>query len=464
MTYRSTSLRLMADHCPKAGSFYEHGYPDDRPEYVVGACVHSILEAVGIARERGEDEDAAARAAMVRLVEHGRKFEGRQEPPAPGWAANQALDIVRRFLARRPLPDGARYEVGIAVDREWRVVEYASEEAWLSCIVDALWSGSESGDPDWLDAGGDRLLCWVDWKGWPAGNEAQSLQRKIQALLVWRAFGGPEYRGLAGWTVSYQTGAEYAIEPPVIYPDDPDGAHLLRQWRRDVEAVIALRERQVPDCPRCDGEGRQRDETYPCKDCGGTGRGWRPAQPGPGCMGCPFLTRCPEYAEALARAPHALGHEDLEAAAEAYAVLSAEVHRLGGYPHGILRGAAVAGEIPVDGGSVGFRDVPKREPVAEAPAAAWRVWAGDRVRKATKAAEELRKLPGAAQHVAELEQLAAAAPGLVQALGVTVTGLEKVARVKWPDRGEIERRRQWVDALVREAGRERFGTWKGEGT
>lgn len=177
--------------------------------------------------------------------------------------------------------------------------------------------------PAWYedDAGGP-ILDIADYKSsWVAKEgETSTLQRKIQGVLAWIAW-GEGHDALRLRVVNFRLAREYES---IVYPNEPEGARVLERWKRDIESEIRAREaQQLPD-------------------------GTRPAIPGIGCMGCPYLRQCGAAKEFL-EPVHASA--DPEVLGRQYAVALALVEAL----EAPLRIAATEEPVQIPGGSVGFK-------------------------------------------------------------------------------------------------------------
>ena len=421
--YRSTTLSLMARHCAAAGSHHEHGTREDSSIFQVGIAAHAALQAVAQARLRAgaeagpllpEEVEAAVRAATLELIEHGRSFDGRPEPPMPAELAWQGAEVALEYMRRAGPPAGDHVEVGLAVDREWRLVPYDSPDARLRCILDLVGDAGSSGE-EWLmgddDSPAVRMLEVTDYKSsWRAGaGELDSTQRKVQALLAWQAFGEPGgYQGIKLTVANLRTGVPHSIE---LYPAEPEGAATLDRWRADLDAEMQMRDRQVG------------------------ADGWRAASPGAGCVGCPYLHSCPPAQAAIARGKM----EDPRDEALRLAVLTAEVERIGK----AVRGATKEEPIEVPGGFVGYKGKPKRVPVDDAPQLLWKAWKGRRVMRSA-------------------EEVEAHLLGLLRKLAPGVGQIEDASQIirQGRKREDVAWRRAWIAEMTREVLQAEFGVYR----
>lgn len=269
--WRSTTLGLVSDHCPRALDFYESGAPYDRTIFARGVAAHAVLEDLGHETRRrkagyllGADAEAVAHETCLRLIRDGRDFEGQMEPPLPESLVFEGRDMALSFHEEHPSRPDFEYEIGLAVNARWEPCPYDAGAA-LRCRIDATGTRLPSWADDEDGGGGPRLVVDDYKSGWQDDARAlHSIQRKIQGVLAWDRWGkGHEVLELR--VVNFRSHQIHSLE---LYPNDPEDAAKLKRWRRDIEAVIA-----ALDAPRIAGSQR-------------------PASPGPRCFGCPYLSQC----------------------------------------------------------------------------------------------------------------------------------------------------------------------------
>ena len=407
--WRSTTLALAAEHCPRALDFYEAGAPYDRSVFAVGTAAHAVLEEIGKATAAAgewldfDTAEAVARTTCERLISDGRDFEGEPEPPLPPAAVWQGRDLAMAYQNEFPLPADFRYEEGLAVNRDWQPCPYDAG-AWLRCRIDGVGTVL----PDWWedDQGGGPILEVVDYKSaWPAdARELRTLQRKIQAVLAWQAW-GDGHEALRLRVVNFRMRRDFDL---MVFPGTPEGARVMERWQADIVSEIKARERQR----------------------GADGR--RPAAPGAVCYGCPYLFQCDAAASYL---EPVFGSADPHEAAIRYAVLDAAMAAL----NEPLKAATAHVPYPVYGGWVGTLASETRElrpDAAEKLAALWnRRGRGDSV-----------------------EAVRAGIAGLLQALRLGVAQAESL--LKHMFRGseeEITKRERALAELLTKGQKRRFG-------
>jgi hypothetical protein len=379
--WRSTTLGIASKHCPRALDFYEAGAPYDRGIFAIGTAAHAILEAMGKASAasgqwlQGDEAAELVRRECERLITTGRDFEGVQEPPLPAEAVWRGRDLALSFVDQRMLQPGYRYETGLAVNRGWQLCPFGPE-AWLRARIDC--AGTRM--PDWFedDAGGP-ILDVIDYKSSYAARDGEmsTLQRKIQGVLAWLAW-GEGHDALRLVVVNFRLNREYEL---LVYPHEPEGARVMERWRHDIESEIKARQDQR----------------------GADGR--RPAVPGAGCMGCPYLQQCPE-AQAYLLPVH--GTASPEEMARRYAVLLAQLEAL----EEPLRIATIEEPVQIPGAIVGYevkeQQTLERLKAAELLSAEW--WKSTKPRDLGAAMASLPGLingmkPGRAQAASLLNQL-----------------------------------------------------------
>lgn len=388
--WRSSRINTAADHCPAALDFQDAGawYPRDR--FAIGVSAHEILEKCGrAATVKGaplsiEEAQAVAEEVAARQISEGRSFAGRPEPPLPIDAVARGVVMALDYQRARPLDPAFRYELVLAVDREFRPVAEDSPDAWLLCQMDAI--GFR--DPNPLDPEGDPLPCRSlvvpDLKSsWAAdAEELTTLQRMIQACVAWAHFGGPDL-ALALEIVNFRRQQTYQL---VLDMTDYEGRDTLEAYKVAIRAAVAALE--TPG-------GRPRN-----------------ASPGAGCVargGCPYLSICPAAAETMA-ASDPLG--DPGELAVRYLVHAAELDRL----RALVEPLAEEGPIELeDGRALGWVPKSTRKMRSTAPDEIVKEWT----------ARAIHGVPAERRDA----QIVAGLPGLVKALKPGVAGIESVAMV-----------------------------------
>jgi len=326
--YRSTILNLLDRHCPRALDFAESGVFRDRELFQAGIAAHAILQAIGEAGQSA-DHRAIAEGVVRTLVTEGRAFDGIPEPPMSPQQAADGRDIALRYLSNHPMPEAARYEIGLAVDKNWKPIPYASPDAYYKAAIDVLEvieTEAEDGYP----------ICIVsptDWKSaWPTDeSEVETIQLRGQAALAWAHY--PNATVLLRRAVNLRTGARYEAETIM----DEDGAVAVAGWRADIAHAIAAAEVRGTD-------------------------GRRPARPGSGCMGCPYLAICPESIPAIGITPQELALEWMSIEARRSAILP------------MLKSMAGEEEIVTSGGTVGYSEKAKNVLLPDGPRAIANAW------------------------------------------------------------------------------------------
>src|SRR5436190_15377102 len=260
--YRPTWLNAASRHCARAVDFHEQGGPYDRSVYQAGTAAHAVLQAIGEAtRANGElsydHMQAVADATAGALIEFGRVEEGVQEPPLSPDSVYEGRTLALNFALDNPLSPTAEFEVGLAVDADWNPVAFDAPEARLRCILDLRDRSTASDEESAYD-----VLTVEDYKSaWPTDeSELETVQRKAQGLVALaHAETQPDVLRLR--VHNLRTGKTFTRDLFLAY--DETQAELA-QWRRDVGGLMDRLDKMAA-------------------------RGMRPASPGAGCMGCPFL-------------------------------------------------------------------------------------------------------------------------------------------------------------------------------
>lgn len=259
------------NHCPAALDMHEQRVQEiDRRGFETGISCHAVLEAVGRETERRGRElelpeiEAVGDSVADALITEGREFDGHPEPPLHPDAVFRGRELAEEWLSVHPIQTcGARYEVGLAVDVDWKPCAYDSDDAWIAAILDKVVVEDE------LDEEGEtKVLIVRDYKtAWSAdASELETLQRKIQAVLAAKCLAEAKNADVIRLEVA-------AIRTWRIFTEELYLRHgakqKLRRWQRDIGTVV--------------------------KEYGAmliAGDGARPARPGAGCTGCPYLHRC----------------------------------------------------------------------------------------------------------------------------------------------------------------------------
>lgn len=400
MAYRSTTLQLAHRHCLRTLDHYEAKAPYDRSVFSAGIAAHAVLQEV--ANRPGFDRVALADEVIRTLTTTGRAFDGEPEPPLPIERAIEGREIALAYLAEHELPEGARAEAGLAVDEGWQPVPYDSPTAHWKAAVDLVWEADYE-DEDLAARG----VVVRDWKSaWPTdAGELDTVQLKGQALVAIAHH--PEADFVTRQVVNLRT---HRLYEATLWLDE-DGRATLDRWRKDLDLAIAAAKHRGPD-------------------------GKRPAAPGAGCLGCPYLLRCDP-----ARA-HLRGGAITEPTADAIAVRLAVLEAARDQLVELAKVALSEYSVAVPGGMVGYVAKEQREPADRSAHALAHAW----FRVADPVTWD-------AEHGELLGLLAALKPG--------VSALENAAKVLHPfTRGEPgwkERREALVQALLATRTVTRFG-------
>lgn len=135
--YSSTRLRYALDNCPYALDLYEAGAPYERGHFEVGIAAHAVIQAVAQETNRqrralSDDEiQSHAERATQALIAGPRVYDRNEEPPIHPDHAIEGRELALDWLIgiERPEP-GAEIEVGLALDRDGRSVDYWSGDAY----------------------------------------------------------------------------------------------------------------------------------------------------------------------------------------------------------------------------------------------------------------------------------------------------------------------------------------------
>lgn len=318
MPHRSTSLNYSLRFCPYALDLWEAGTIHDKGGFQQGIAAHSVAQEFTNRARYGEfDHKLTAASVVDHLVTKGHQFERVTEPPMhpdDAWAGAQiALD----YFAKVPVNDSAVAEVGLAVDADWKPVDYDSPRAYWKAILDRRYSYLMDDEDDGTSLSGQVAS---DYKtAFSTGpDECDTIQMKGQALVLAAHF--PDEDFYIREVVNMRTGAAYRQSTF----NDAAGKAEMASWRQQIQSAIRYSEVRDAD-------------------------GKRFAKPGASCMGCPFVTSCKpaqSYMKDVGLGDDAT-HERIVAA---YAVAQARADVL----RGIVQRIVDHGSMEVHGGRVGY--------------------------------------------------------------------------------------------------------------
>jgi hypothetical protein len=250
---------MVSEYCPRALDFYDAKEPYDRSIFAVGVAAHAFLEAEAAAADvpgGHADFDAVA----IALATKGRSFDGDPEPPMPAEAVEAGRALALSWLEEHPIDFDCTPEKGYAVNKDWQAVKYSSPDAYYKGILDLVYDANVEEEEYSMS-----VVVARDYKSsWRDGAATlDSTQMKGQALLL-RAV-HPDVQAIRLEVANLRTGGIYG---KTILLDE-EGEALFARWRQELDLAIAA------------SDARRED-------------GLRPARPGSGCLGCPYLLRCEE--------------------------------------------------------------------------------------------------------------------------------------------------------------------------
>lgn len=308
-SYRSTTLNLVDRHCPGALDHYEAGVPYDRDVYAAGIAAHAFIQSA----IEGVDLDVTARSLAV----NGRSFDGIPEPVLPPGAIVEGRTLADRWLAENPVTTGERAEIGMGVAEDLvTAAPYAT--SYVRCIYDVIHVTDEDQGDGYHAV---QVVRTRDWKSaWPTdASELDTLQFHIQAVVA--VANHPKATILRREAVNLRTRAVYSTD---LFLDDA-GMATIETWRQEIRLAIA----QASTSPR-------------------------PFRPGVGCLGCPYLIRCPaarRYYDGTA----------FDGTPENIATTYAVVDALKAKMTPAIKALAAESPITIPGGIVGFATKTQRK-------------------------------------------------------------------------------------------------------
>lgn len=402
-TVRSTVVRMYLELCPHAVELYNGGGYQDRSIFAAGTAAHDIAHAVGIYPDA--DREEVARVVCNRLIETGRTGVDAEGPLNP-VSVFAGRDIFMEWLARgnspHPHPNAA-YETGMAFkeeDGELVPCQYGAPESVFRIHPDVVYEQRISGE----DGYGVGIVTRDYKTAWNANaTTLETIQLKAQAVSVVKQASRymqmrPDF--VRREVVNLRTGGVY-------YKDtwlDAQGLHRLKTWERDIITVVnAVR-----------------------AAAGGPAE----ARVGSHCLSCPYVQDCKARKEAGAA-------EDPQALAQEFILLEARRKELIVQ----LKAATKEDPIPVDKSFVGYSAKSRDTVLETVPAELWKAWA-----------RGMEIDPGVVSSIR----------GLLKAMRVGKTQLEKVAKSLFPERTQVQERAVWVSTMTKTVTKAEFGAWKKE--
>lgn len=321
---------------------YEQLRPYFREHFSAGIAAHAVLDVLGQQTVKAgqplnevQIEGYAEAAARVLLV-RGREFDGEREPPMSPGAVFEGRDLAVRWAKQNPLSPTARYELGAGFTAQWHTAGYRGEGVRFRLIFDVL---DEIEIADEESAG--RGVLVRDYKtAWPTGeSELDTLQMRAQAVCASILY--PRADFVQQQVVNLRTGEAFSR---TLWTQDH--ATQLIRWRQDLSTAMDALDEMLT-------------------------QGSRPARPGPGCLGCPWVTTCDE----AARLTKACGM-DLEAEDVARRYAAADARRQAFFA--LAKAATEERPVEIDGAIVGHVAQQGREPRPDAAALVYGEWAARR--------------------------------------------------------------------------------------
>ena len=316
-----TSLQTMSRHCLHALDHRDNDTLRDERYFAAGTTAHAVLEAFHrwtLAHPNIEmspsARDEIAHKVVLHLASEHPGYRGKPSPPLPLDRVQEGRDIAVIWSISHPVFKGEP-EVAIACDSNWRVTTDRQLTAYRGILDSRDYEDGVEIDPD--DGITANILTIDDYKtAWHTSEEeCDSKQQRFYGLLALALY--PQTTLLIRRIHNLRTGQTF--ERPLWI--DSAGEATIDRWRREVEEARAVASIRGPD-------------------------GNRPATPGAGCVGCPWVRSCKPAASIL---------EDVDPTTMAirFAVTRATVESLAEQ----VKQACEHGAIPVPGGTVGYKHV-----------------------------------------------------------------------------------------------------------
>lgn len=333
-----TSLQAMTRHCLHALDHRDGGTLRDERYFAAGIAAHAILEAFHRwhlkypgAEMKAPTREEVAHQVVLHLSGPHPGYRGAPTPPLPLDRVQEGRTLAMIWTANHPIFKGEP-EARLACDDKWRPTTDPKASAYRG-ILDVLdyEEGAEIDPDDGITA---NILTIEDYKtGWHTSEEeCTSPQQRLYRLLALAHY--PQTTLLIVKIHNLRTGQTFTDS---MWIDDA-GEAILNRWRREIEEARTIAAIRGPD-------------------------GARPATPGAGCVGCPWVRSCQSAATILADV-------DPSTLATRYAVSRALTESLADQ----LRDACNEGAIPVPGGAVGYKEVIKNEAAKNAALLTMAAW------------------------------------------------------------------------------------------
>jgi len=362
VTYRSSTLRLLDEACPRALDFAEANATRYTDVFGVGKAAHHILDAWGQGTRKAgswldpEIRHAISSAIERRLIDTGPTFDGHQEPPIQPGKVHEGANLARLWVEERPLSPDARYEVGHAFTRNWEPTSYDDPKARLKVVHDVVEWGWVYLEDDETEAYG---VDSDDYKSaWGAGPSYwNNLQQRIQLVSIALNYAKPgkldeHVEFVRVGIANLRTRKLHRRDPLWLYEDDFLTGDSGWESIRKLQGGISLAMNAADDMKA---------------------GGRRPARPGAGCRSCPYIHHC-EEGQTVLKVVHGIKNATPEEIASAYAIADGVRQNL----FWAARDACKHGDIELDGSSwVGRKAETVVEPAPDAAKQLWEAWKGE---------------------------------------------------------------------------------------
>lgn len=365
--HRSTTLKYLTKHCAYAMRLAMQDAPFFRDHFEYGVVAHAINQAIVDNRVLPAGYEDIADKVVQHLTTEGRVWDGKPQPPVPIEAAFEGRRVALAYLDRKPIRvgEGVRAEVGLGIDKNGKACGYDSPRVRIVAAIDLVIHDETYDEEDGTVFSTIEVL---DYKGaWPTNRgELETLQRKIQALLVYEdCVAKGSVPGVLRITVAnLRTAQHYSMD---LYPMSDEGAATLEGWKREVMLLADIADKASK------------------------------ASPSLGCIDCPFVLQCDEGRNFL-RA-YTRSDAPIETIAKAHAYASGVVET----SKKVLRVATKDTPIVVDNIEIGYFAKPRRSVPKEGIVKVATSWFGEEPDEKTL--------------------------GLLNAIGMSPTAVEKIAKI-----------------------------------
>lgn len=268
--YSPTALNTLDKRCPRALDFYQlKSVPRFTSVFEAGSAAHFILEYLGHTACKWGRTLTEAEIFDVAVEGEGRLVEGVESHgyflQVPPTKAIEGRDMAVEYATVHGLNPEAVMEWRIALDKDWNRVEWDSPNRRLRMILDRMYPMDWENDDESIE----RVLVVEDFKSsyQTSDDDLDKVQMLAQACAVHKCYG--DIDKYAAIIVRLSNIRTMRIHEKRYDLGDPDSEEQFARMRKSLDRIMDAADFMAH-------------------------KGQRPARPGHGCCGCPYLGACPE--------------------------------------------------------------------------------------------------------------------------------------------------------------------------